>query len=82
MFYLIYKGLLMRLSVFFFYSFQIPKIMIDSDLYILVEKFDKKLNDWYSQNSGILNDNQDKIVTNIISSVADFMFLFPNDYTI
>lgn len=54
--------------------------MIDSDLYILVEKFDKKLNDWYSQNSNILNDNQDKIVTNIISSVADFMFLFPNDY--
>lgn len=56
--------------------------MIDSDLYILVEKFDKKLTDWYNANSGILNDNQDKIVTNIISSVADFMFLFSNDYTI
>lgn len=56
--------------------------MIDSDLYMLVEKFDKKLNDWYNANSNILNDNQDKIVTNIITSVADFMFLFPNDYTI
>lgn len=54
--------------------------MIDTDLYLLVERFDKKLNDWYNQNSSILNDNQDKIVTNIITAVSDFMFLFPNDF--
>ena len=56
--------------------------MIDSDLYILVEKFYKHLTDWYCKNSNILNVNQHKIVSDILSSVSDFMFLFPNDYTL
>lgn len=56
--------------------------MIDSDLYILVDQFDKKLNAWYNANSNILNDKQDKLVTNIIFSVSDFMSLFLNDYII